>query len=248
MSRIRNFLETSFIDWPGRVCAVIFLGGCNLRCPFCHNHPLVLSEESFPALALDDVLARLARFKKWLGGVCISGGEPTFVPELPEMMKRLKDAGWRIKLDTNGTRPEVLSRLLRDDLLDMVSMDVKAPLDREKYAHCAGTPVKLENLRKSLALLRDAAPGYEFRMTVVPGFHSEEDIVQWAADLAPYVADGKRCRLKLQNFNPKNTLDPALANEVPFSPDVFARWQNIASGAAKQKEKSVLVKNMLLIS
>jgi len=228
MAEIKGFLETSFVDWPGRVCAVIFLAGCNFRCPFCHNHPLVVAPDTLPSYSFEEVRQCLTRLKKWLGGICISGGEPTMTAGLAALLGRLKNEGWQLKLDTNGSRPRLLAELLAGGLLDMVSMDVKAPLDQEKYSRCAGTPVDLQRIRASIALLRGSGVEHEFRMTVVPRFHSAADIRQWAAALGD---EGGRhpSRLKLQNFNPRTTLDPVLAGEKPFPAAAFADLQKIVA-------------------
>ena len=219
MPAIKGILETSFIDWPGRMCAVLFLGGCNFRCPFCHNHPLVLHPSTFESHALADVLLRLAPYRKWFDAICISGGEPTLQPGLQRMLKTLKSKNWAIKLDTNGSRPEVLTALLEDGLLDMISMDVKAPLELSIYNRCAGLQVDLDSIRKSIALILESRIDHEFRMTVLPGWHSRNDIIQWRDTLA-----GSR-RLTLQNFNPRTTLAPDLERQAGFAPEIFAEFK-----------------------
>lgn len=226
MSGIKGFQETSFVDWPGRVCAVIFLADCNFRCPFCHNHSLVLAPDTLDNLDLETILRHLRRYKKWLGGVCISGGEPTLDSRLPLIVKKLKMDGWAVKIDTNGTRPEVLRQLLADQLLDMVSMDVKAPLVKKKYERCAGTTVNLDRIRSSISLLKNSRIEHEFRMTVLPVFHSEKDILTWATTLR----NKKRSdpsRLRLQNFSPRSTMDPKLSDETPFPPEIFTKFQEM---------------------
>jgi pyruvate formate lyase activating enzyme len=215
---IKGFLETSFIDWPGKLCAILFVGGCNFRCPFCHNHPLVLAPEGMETIAFEEIMSRLAARKNWLAGICISGGEPTLSPGLPTMIARLKAEGWAIKLDTNGSRPEVLARLLAGNLLDMVAMDVKTVLVQEKYERCAGGPVDLGAIRKSIDLLTRSTISHEFRMTVAPALHTEEDVMAWARQF-----DGTRARLTLQNFNPRTTLDARYEKEQGFGPEIFSR-------------------------
>lgn len=217
---VKGFIETSFIDWPGKLCAILFVGGCNFRCPFCHNHPLVLAPEGLETIPFETVLQRLAQRRKWLDGICISGGEPTLSPALPRMIAHLKAEGWAIKLDTNGSRPEVLEKLLAGNLLDMVAMDVKAPLEQEKYDRCAGAAVDLERIRKSIRLIGESGIIHEFRMTVAPFLHTVEDVASWA-DLF----DRKISRLKLQNFNPKTTMDQRLEGERGFAPEAFSRLQ-----------------------
>jgi len=215
---IKGFLETSFIDWPGKLCAILFVGGCNFRCPFCHNHPLVLAPEGMETIDFEEIVSRLAARKKWLAGVCISGGEPTLSPGLPTMIARLKAEGWAIKLDTNGSRPEVLAQLLADNLLDMVAMDVKAVLIQDKYERCTGCPVDLGAIQKSIDLLTHSGIAHEFRMTVAPGLHTEEEIAAWVRQF-----DRSRSRLALQNFNPRTTLDALFEKEQGFSPEIFSR-------------------------
>lgn len=212
---IRGVLETSFVDWPGKLCAILFLGGCNFRCPFCHNHPLVLAPESLNAVPFPELLTRLRPYKGWLGGICISGGEPTLSSGLPSMIAHLKAEGWAIKLDTNGSQPHILARLLADDLLDMVAMDVKAPLIQEKYDLCAGVAVDLQAIRESITLLENSPVRHEFRMTILPRLHSMLDIETWATCFQPGSV------LKLQSFRASTTLDPAFSEEAGFAPDDF---------------------------
>ncbi|MCX5876265.1 MAG: anaerobic ribonucleoside-triphosphate reductase activating protein [Deltaproteobacteria bacterium] len=214
---IKGFLETSFIDWPGKLCAILFVGGCNFRCPFCHNHPLVLAPEGMETIAFEEIMTRLAARKNWLAGVCISGGEPTLSPGLTTMIARLKAEGWAIKLDTNGSRPEVLAQLLADNLLDMVAMDVKTVLVQEKYERCTGSPVDLGAIRRSIDLLAQSGISHEFRMTIAPGLHTEEDVVAWTKQF-----DRSRSRLTLQNFNPKTTLNALFEKEQGFAPEIFS--------------------------
>lgn len=228
MKNIKGLLETSFVDWPGKICAVMFLANCNFRCPFCHNHPLVLDYNSLESIDFEAIINRLARLKKWLGGVCISGGEPTLNHDLPAALKRLKQEGWAIKLDTNGSRPAVLEQLLADRLLDMVSMDVKAPLVTEKYNRCAGTKVNLEHIKASISLLHESGIPHEFRMTILPLFHTETDIINWARQLGKG-PENNLSRLKLQNFNPASTLNHKLSLEDPFAADTFSKLQQLVA-------------------
>jgi pyruvate formate lyase activating enzyme len=224
MNNIKSFLPTSFVDWPGKVCGVVFLAGCNFRCPFCHNHSLVLHADNLTSIPFDTVLNQLTKYEEWLGGVCISGGEPTLDPGLPQALKTLKEAGWAIKLDTNGSQPRVLEKLLDDSLVDMVAMDVKAPLVQEQYNRCAGVTVDLDRIRTSISIIKESGVEHEFRMTVLPLFHSEKDIADWAATLNSRT-ENCLSDLKLQNFNPRSTLDVTLAVEKPFPAEIFTRLQ-----------------------
>ena len=221
---IKGFLETSFLDWPGRLCAVVFLGGCNFRCPFCHNHPLVLAPEGIETIPADHVLGRLAAMGPWLGGICVSGGEPTLSPGLAELLAVFKTTGLPVKLDTNGTRPEVLEELLAAGLVAMIAMDVKAPLDQPGYDACAGTRVDLAAIDRSIELIKKSGLPHQFRMTVVPGLHDEAAVEAWGAFLAG-------SPLKLQNFNPRTTLNPDVLPAQGFTPAAFAALQKLAAGA-----------------
>jgi pyruvate formate lyase activating enzyme len=216
--QIKGFLETSFVDWPGKLCAILFVGGCNFRCPFCHNHPLVLAPEGMETIPFEEIRLRLAARRNWLAGVCISGGEPTLSPGLPGMIARLKAEGWAVKLDTNGSRPEVLAQLLADNLLDMVSMDVKTVLVQEAYERCAGVPVDLGAIQNSIELLSRSGISHEFRMTIAPRLHTEQDVAAWAGQF-----DRSCSRLALQNFNPRTTLDVLFEKERGFAPEIFSR-------------------------
>jgi pyruvate formate lyase activating enzyme len=225
MNNIKGFLETSFIDWPGRSCAVLFLGGCNFRCPFCHNHQLVLQPGELVSHDLEEILVRLRPLRNWLGGICISGGEPTLSPELPELVARLRAEGFAVKLDSNGSHPEVLAALLAAGLLEMVAMDIKAPLEQELYDRCCGVRVDLARIGASIELLRASGIAHQFRMTVVPGLHGVAEVERWVAG-----QDG-RSALKLQNYNPRSALAPALAGARGFTEEEFSELLNLLGEA-----------------
>ena len=178
--RIKGFIESSCSDWPGQVVAVIFLPGCNFRCPYCHNYPLVLNPDEGETFDLEYVFRRLDELHSWLDGVCISGGEPTLSTGLPDLCKKIKDVGLLCKLDTNGSRPRVIRELLSAQLLDFIAMDVKAPLRADSYAKCAGVQVDLEAIRESMEIIRNAGIFYQFRTTYHPALLSESDLVALA--------------------------------------------------------------------
>jgi len=168
---------TTVIDYPGVVASTLFTVGCNLRCPFCHNPELVDPERLAGALDLPAVVERLRERVGFLDGVVITGGEPTIHPGLAAFATSLKDLGYLVKLDTNGTRPEVVRRLLEERRADYIAMDVKAPLDR--YAELAGTDVDIGAIERSIAGIVEAAPEHEFRTTVAPTL-GQEDILRIA--------------------------------------------------------------------
>lgn len=172
---IHGFNKTTLLDYPGHLAATVFTGGCNFRCPFCHNGPLVLHPKEQPMIPEDEVLAVLERRKNILEGVCITGGEPTLQADLPEFIRKVKSLGIKIKLDTNGTRPEVLKACLEEGLLDYVAMDIKnAP---EKYALSTGLlQPELDKIKKSVDILMKSGIEYEFRTTIVKEHHTSLDM------------------------------------------------------------------------
>ncbi len=178
---ISGFHKTTLLDYPGCIAATIFTGGCNFRCPFCHNSGLVQDPFKEGLVPEDEVLAFLDKRKKILKGVCITGGEPTLQPDLPDFIGKVRKMGYRVKLDTNGYRPEVLRELLESGLLDYAAMDIKnCP---EKYGAAAGLippgnagGFELGKIEESIKLLLDGQIDYEFRTTVVKELHTVEDI------------------------------------------------------------------------
>jgi pyruvate formate lyase activating enzyme len=215
MSEIKGFLETSFLDWPGKLCSVIFLPHCNFRCPYCHNHPLVSHPERYPSIPFEDILDRLRSFRDWIDGVCITGGEPTLHVDLPLLIREIKRNGFLVKLDTNGSNPQVLETLIKAEEIDFVSMDVKAPLDPFSYRRSIGLSIDLNLILRSIEILKKGKVEYQFRMTVVPGLHREEDI----ETLGDQLRVGKR--FVLQNFNPENPLDPSLKEILPYDQKIL---------------------------
>lgn len=222
MVEIKGFLETSFLDWPGKICAVLFLPGCNFRCPYCHNYPLIFQPEKFATLPQREIFQRLQSFKDWIDGICLTGGEPTLHPELPLLVRQIRERGFEVKLDTNGSHPEMLEKLILEREIDFIAMDVKAPLDPFQYRRSAGCSVDLASIRRSIEILKQGRVQYQFRMTVVPTLHQEEEIQR----LAHQLKAGKR--FVLQNFNPDNPLDPLLKNTVPYSPKVLKEMERRA--------------------
>ena len=206
---IKGFIETSFLDWPGKICAVLFLPSCNLRCPFCHNHELVLHPEWLSPYPWDHIQKRLLTLRGWLDGVCVTGGEPTLHPDLSELLGQIRHLGLLVKLDTNGTRPEVLDSLVSRNLIDYLAMDVKGPLDQEMYGRCAGVPTPIAEIKKSMDLILSGRVPGEFRTTVIPQWHTPSVLARMAMELkgAP--------KWRQQEFNPARTLDPALGSERP---------------------------------
>ncbi|MEI9475319.1 MAG: anaerobic ribonucleoside-triphosphate reductase activating protein [Deltaproteobacteria bacterium] len=224
MIEIKGFLETSFVDWPGKICSVVFLPHCNFRCPYCHNHALVFHPEHLVSIPVEDILNRLHALRDWIDGICVTGGEPTLQPRLSLLIREIKRHGFLVKLDTNGSNPQMLEQLIDAGGIDFVSMDVKAPLDPFSYRRAVGGAVDIDLILTSIELLRRGRVEYEFRMTVVPGVHKEEDILLLGRQLRA----GRR--LILQNFNPENPLDPLLKNTLPYDPELLKRIEREIQG------------------
>jgi len=204
---IKGVIDVSFVDWDGKLSSVIFLPNCNFRCPFCHNVNLVLDPEKLETISFGFVEDQLEKQTGWIDGVCITGGEPTLHKDLPELCSRLKKMEFIVKLDTNGTNPSMLKELIDRRLVDYVAMDIKAPLTVEKYSKATGVKAEkmLENVKESIKQLLESDIDYEFRTTVVPTLHDEEDIKQICRSL-------KGCRKyvlqKLDVSIGKTTIDP----------------------------------------
>lgn len=168
---ISGIQKMTLLDYPGKCACTVFLAGCNLRCPFCHNASLVLTNPE-PAMDEEAFFAFLKKRQGLLDGVCITGGEPTLRKDLPEFIRKIKELGYLVKLDTNGSNPELLRKLLHDKLLDYVAMDIKnAP---HRYGETCGGIDILTAVEQSLAILKESAVEYELRTTLCKPFHNEE--------------------------------------------------------------------------
>lgn len=171
--KVCGLQKTTLLDFPGHVAATVFLGGCNFRCPFCHNSGL-LGPEAESLFTENDILDFLKKRKGILEGVCITGGEPTLDRDLEPFIRKIRELGYLVKLDTNGYRPEVLKELVSQGLLDYVAMDIKA--GRENYPAVAGVKgMDIRPIEESADFLLSGKVPYEFRTTVVKGLHREED-------------------------------------------------------------------------
>jgi pyruvate formate lyase activating enzyme len=219
---LKGWVRTSLIDYPDHIATVLFTGGCNFRCPMCHNADLVLRPGEMETLPQKEIWGFLQRREGLIDGVVITGGEPTLQPDLFPFIQQLKDAHLDVKLDTNGYRPDVLATLLAEGLLDYVALDVKAP--PAKYPLLTGlTDLDVTRVKQSVALLKESGIAYEFRTTVVPGLLDADDI----ADIARWIAGAQR--YALQQFQPVNTLDLALAKASPYPSEMLQTMAKRAS-------------------
>jgi pyruvate formate lyase activating enzyme len=200
---IGGLQKTTLIDYPGKVACTVFLAGCNFRCPWCYSSELVLPEKikKQKRISKQDFFKFLKSRKGLLDGVVICGGEPTINKDLFGFIKQIKKLGYLVKLDTNGSNPEILKKLIKQKLIDYVAMDVKAVLGKE-YKRATGGRANLNNIKKSINLIKNSGIDYEFRTTIVPGIHSKENIIKMAKQIGPVKA------YFLQGFRAEKTLDP----------------------------------------
>jgi len=221
---IAALLPTSLIDFPHTLAAVLFAAGCNFRCPFCHNPELVHPDRvrQIEFIPEKSVLTTLQERQGFLDGIVITGGEPTIHPDLAAFIERVKSLGYRVKLDTNGSRPEVLAALLDAGLLDYVAMDLKAPPSH--YSELAGVPVDMGAIKEAIHLVREKAPEYEFRTTVAPTM-TRQDVEEMVA----FIGGAKS--YWLQQFvvpDGKGLVDPAWRTKTALSEkDLRAVWGGI---------------------
>jgi pyruvate formate lyase activating enzyme len=182
--KILGLQKQSLIEYPGKISAVIFLGGCNFRCHFCHVPTLVLPEliETQNEISQEEILSFLEKRKSFLEAVSITGGEPTLNKGLPDFIKKIKSLGFLVQLETNGTNPEMLRKLIEEKLIDYAAMDIKHRLDSfEKYNEITGfklTKELFENIKESIKILLSNKIDYQFRTTLIKEFHQKEDILE----------------------------------------------------------------------
>lgn len=172
--KICGLAKLTLLDYPGHTAATVFTGGCNFRCPFCHNAPLVTAPVSMQTIEEEDFFSFLNKRKGILDGVCITGGEPLLMPDISEFIRKIRAEGFKIKLDTNGSFPKKLAALLDEGLLDYVAMDIKNT--PPKYSLTAGAEVDLVAISESIGTLLSGRVPYEFRTTIVDPLHTVEDI------------------------------------------------------------------------
>lgn len=213
---ILGFVKTSLVDYPNKVASVIFLGGCNFKCKFCHN-PELIANKTINSIDIDGVFAYLEKRKDVIDGVCVTGGEPTVTKGLVNFVEKIKKLGYPIKLDTNGTNPVMLEKMLDQNLIDYVAMDIKMPLD-ETYKGLIATQFDpTPNIKKSLHLLEKTQTPYELRTTVIPNIHTPEVMTATVSSVDALI-DGKSMHgWYLQAFRPGGCLEKEFDTFEPCS-------------------------------
>jgi len=209
---IKGFIETSFLDWDGKIVSTLYVAGCNFRCPFCHNAGLIEKPREYETIPLERIERFLLEHKNFIDGICLTGGEPCLHKNagLLEFMRRIKSLGFLIKLDSNGTDPECLKMALDEKLADYIAMDIKGPLD-ERYYRLSGVKTDLNKIKQSIKIIMESGVPYEFRTTVVPTLLGTKEIEDIARELA-----GAR-KFVLQQFAPGHAWDEALRSVKPHS-------------------------------
>ena len=206
--KIGGLQKTSLLDYPGILSAIIWTAGCNFRCPFCYNKQLVLGKTEI--ISEETILSFLEKRRDVLEGLSISGGEPLLQEDIVDFTEKVKKLNYLIKIDTNGAFPERLKELIDKKLVDYVSMDVKAP--KEKYDQLVGVKTDISKIEQSIDLIKNEAPDYEFKTTVIPGMLNKKDIVE----IAKWLEGSKQ--FYLQQFKSDSPLVSSKLNDVaPYS-------------------------------
>jgi len=221
--QIGGLQKLTLIDYPGRLAATVFLCGCNFRCPWCYSSELVLPEKikNQPKISEKEFFDFLKERKTLLEGLVLCGGEPTYHKELPDLIKKIKKLGFLVKLDTNGSNPKMIKKLIDNKLIDYVAMDVKLP--KEKYPKIYGKRVKIKNIEESIKILKEGKIDGEFRTTIVPKILQKEDILK----IARWIRPAKK--YYLQNFRPEKTVDPKFEKIKPYPQEFLLEIQKAIS-------------------
>ncbi len=223
MMEIGGLQKLTLIDYPGRLAATVFIIGCDFRCPFCYSPELCLPEniKTQPRILDNDFFDFLKERPGLLAGGGSGGGEPTIHQKLPDFCKKIKKLEYLIKLDTNGSNPEMLKKLINKKLIDYVAMDIKAP--KAKYSEAAGVKVNIKKIEESIDILKEGKIDYEFRSTVVPTILEKEDILK----IAQWIGPAKK--YYLQNFRSKKTINPKFEKIKPYPREYLLEIQKVIS-------------------
>ena len=214
---IKGLQKQTVIDYPGKIACTIFTFGCNFHCSYCHNPELIV-DDGRPEIKEGEILEFLKNRKDFLDGVCITGGEPSLNKDLPEFISKIKKLGFFVKLDTNGSNPEMLKELIEKKSVNYIAMDIKAPL--EFYESVANVKVNKDDIQKSVDLIKKMEE-YEFRITVVPGLFNEKQ----AKLIGEWLKGSKR--FFIQQFRGIKTLDENLIGKKSFSKEELINFCNI---------------------
>ena len=208
---IKGMIESSFLDWDGKIVSTLYVPHCNFRCPFCHNWELVMHPEKFDTKPFDEIKSFLTENRDFIDGICLTGGEPALYSDLVEYSRKIKDLGMMMKLDTNGSVSKMIEKVFDRELIDYIAMDIKAPLEQKAYNRLAGVKVNLENIKKTIQLIMSSGVDYEFRTTVIPTLLNSDDIL----DIARSIEGAKK--YVLQQFVAEHTFSKQLRSIKPYN-------------------------------
>ncbi|KPJ71870.1 anaerobic ribonucleoside-triphosphate reductase activating protein [Parcubacteria bacterium DG_74_3] len=218
---IGGLQKLTLIDYPRKIACTVFLTGCNFLCPWCYAREFVLPEEikKQPKISEKEFFQFLKERKGLLEGVVLCGGEPTIHHKLPTFIKKIKKMNYLVKLDTNGSNPKMMGKLISEKLIDYVAMDVKLP--KERYSQVFSKNAKIKDIEESIKILKKGKVDYEFRTTIVPTIHKKEDIIK----IVRWIKPAKR--YFLQNFRPEKTIDPFFETIKPYPESYLLEIQKI---------------------
>ena len=229
MVLIKGWQKTSLIDYSPYTCSVVFTGGCSFKCGYCHNPELVLGYSDIPSIKQKEIFDYLEKKKMWIDGVCITGGEPTVYKDLPKFISQIKQIGMKVKLDTNGSNPPIIEKLLRKKLVDYIAMDIKTVLER--YDDVACVRVDKEKIQKSIELIKGSGVEHEFRTTVIPSLVGKKEIFligKWLKGSRKFV---------IQNFRGTRPLINNRLREIkPYSKEELEEMKKVASDYFEEVE------------
>jgi len=219
---IGGFQKFSLIDYPDKICAIVFTQGCNLRCPYCHNPELINLKSSQYIISKEEVFSFLEKRKGKLDALEVTGGEPTLQRDLLEFLKKIKDLDYLVKLDSNGSHPEVVEKAIKLKIADYLAMDVKAPL--KKYREVTHSKVDISKIKNSIELIMNSGLDYELRTTIAKSQLCKEDIIE----IGKLIKGAKL--YVLQKFIPSKSLDPKFLNETTYSDEEFKYLKSALEG------------------
>lgn len=230
---IKGLIETSFLDWDGKIVSTLYVPYCNFRCPFCHNSGLIEKPQGYETIPVERVEKFMLDRKDFLDGICLTGGEPCLHKKrgLFEFMQHIKGLGFQIKFDTNGTDPETLKKVIDNKLVDYIAMDIKGPLD-ERYDKLSGVKTDLDKVKQCIAIMVENEVPYEFRTTVVPTLLDTKDI----EDIAEYISGANK--FVLQQFAAEHTWDESLRSVKPY----FREKLEEMAGVSKEFVPATLIR------
>jgi len=216
---VADYLETSLLDWEGKISCVLFLSGCNFRCPWCQNKDLALgkAENKIP---VQEILQRFKDKKNWIDGFVLTGGEPTINRDLEKIISEIRNNSFPVKLDTNGSNPNVIKELIDNKLVDSIAMDIKTSLEKEKYNTACGVDVNLSDINRTIEILLNSNIEILFRTTAVPGIVDGEDIKKIFERL-------KGKKYIVQKFVPHNTIDKNYLHIKPYKDEDMKKMEEI---------------------